>query len=276
MAADTPPPEVAEQNGNGSAGNGLFDDYVQGAPEELKPYATEMAKEFSKRVDGKLREAADYRKQWEPYEQVEGLRDLGPEELSGLIQLAQMDEDGFKEWLGQAAQEVGWQPELDEDAWAAYGREQGWIDDDGEGLDDDDPVMQQLSQMAETIQGLQQQLEQGQRQQQQQEGISQAEAEMQSQLEAVQQQVGDAWTPELRQEIINLARLHIDEDDPIAAGYQHYQKLTGAAQGDLVDRKLTEETISLNGGAVDTKPAELSWHGGASPKDAARQRFAQT
>lgn len=277
MAADTPPAEGTEGT---PQGNGLFDDYVQGAPPELRPYAEDMAKKFSGRVDEKLREAAEFRKTYEPLSGIEGLTDIDPEELSALVEFHQIagDEDSFKQWLGQAAEAVGWQPEMDEQSWAEIGRENGWIDGDYEGGEDDGEVtMEDL--VAKVVEQLGPQLKPMQdfvSQQQQTQGISEAEKELAGQLSEVQQQVGDGWSDELKDELVNLARLYVEEDNPIAKAYEHYQRLTGDAQAGLVDEKLQTQTTALAGGATDTRPEDLSWRNGASPKDAARARFAQT
>jgi hypothetical protein len=273
MGADTAPAETTEGTQNES---GLFDDYLQDIPEEVKPWGQQIAQKFSARVDEKLREAAEFRKSAEPILSVEGLKDLDPESLQSLVQLANMDEDSFKEWLGAAASEIGWQPELDEDSWASYGREQGWLDDDGDQGMDDDPMAEQLTALADQVKALQDEIQNGRKQQETTQAVQAAEQEMQAQLAEVQGQAGDAWNEDLKNEILTLAKVHIEEDNPIGAAWEHYAKLTGAAQGQLVDDKLANQHgASLENGNVDTSPPKLSWQNGASPKDAARARFQQ-
>lgn len=270
MSTDTPT-ETQAQPGAGQ-GDALFQQYLSDVPAELHAVVEPKLREMSGHFDARFRELAEDRKRWEPYEQIEGFDKADPQTIEALLQFQQVaqDPDQFTQWLQAAAEQVGWDKVIDEDTWSSLGEANGWLDDDGDEDPNQDLLAQVQAMLDERLQPVTQQLTQ----QQQQQTIEQTQQELQGMLDAVKEQAGEAWTPELEAEVKNLAQLYVEEDDPFAKAYEHVQRLQGTAQADLIDTKLTQRNgTALPGGATDTTPPQLHL-GDRQLKDAAKARFA--
>jgi hypothetical protein len=95
----------------GQGAGGLYDSVLQFVPEDRHQEAVPHLQELAKGVNTKLEDAAEFRKAWEPYESIEGLRDYGAEDLQGLI--------GWH-------QQVYSNPEAARQWWETFGNENGW------------------------------------------------------------------------------------------------------------------------------------------------------
>jgi hypothetical protein len=246
----------------------VIQQYLADVPPELHSIVEPKFREMSGNFDAKFREAADFRKQWEPYAGVEGLTELDPDSLSALVSLHQIAQDDgqFSEWLKAAAGEVGWGNIIDEETWSSLGEENGWL-----GGDDEEGLLEKIRGLiAEEVGPVKDYVGK----QQQQEGVGAAETQLREQLTAVAEDAGEAWSPEVEAEVKRLAFLHLDEDDPMAAAYEDLQRLQGGAQSDLLDEKLGQQNgTTLAGGRPDTS-APAHHLGDKSLKDSARARFA--
>lgn len=273
---------MADENGvveqteevQGHDPHGLYD--LSKTPEELRPYVTEQLQEISKNVDARFREAAEYRKKFEPLEQIEGLTDVDPEELQALLQFREIasDPESLREWLGQVAQEIGWEPEMDEDSWAKVGQENGWLDEedfedagDGQEMTMDDIVAAVKEALQPEIEPVKEHMQR----QQEQQTVQQMEQEMRQQLDALKEQHGDFD----EDDVIGLAMRYVEDDNPIEKAFGDYQRIRGKSQSDLVDEKLADGTgQTLNNGAASTDPPRFSL-GDKGLKEAARARLSQ-
>src|SRR4051794_10553003 len=111
----------------GSQGNGLHESFISSAPEHLQDAARQLVPYWDPYVQRQFGDHANYRKNWEPYEQL-GVNEIEPSELQELLDFREIiqDEDQFREWyqnvgelLGdpeqetqEAADEYGLPPEL--------------------------------------------------------------------------------------------------------------------------------------------------------------------
>lgn len=82
----TPSAVQPEGQGQQDASTGLYD--LSSVPEEYRSHVERIAKDIDRNVNAKLQEAADYRKSWEPYQEL-GLHEYDPQGLSGLMQFAE-------------------------------------------------------------------------------------------------------------------------------------------------------------------------------------------
>lgn len=121
-------PDAGTQS-QGSPADGLYD--LSTVPEHLHEHVLPIAKEIEGNVTRRFQEAAEYRKQWEPYEEL-GLDEFEPTALEQLLAIGHLaqDEDQFNEWLLQTAEAR----QLLEPEAAEYGEGEG---DDELGYDDD-------------------------------------------------------------------------------------------------------------------------------------------
>ena len=70
------PDDVQPQEGQGSEAGSPFDSYLQSVPAEAKEQAEAWFKDTSKSLNEKLEAAAELKKHWEPYSNIEGLPPL--------------------------------------------------------------------------------------------------------------------------------------------------------------------------------------------------------
>lgn len=275
--AEAPPnggdPTAESQGGIGD----LYD--LSATPEELRPYMEQELRKVNANVEQKFREHADFRKQFEPFDGIEGLTDVPREELEGLVQLrglVQEAEQGkpeaLQQWWDQVGEEMGF---FDDGDPAGAGGEGG----DGfepEGFEDEPPPW--ASEMAERLEKLEQ-------------GIGPLSEHVSSQEQIQRQQAAEQWTRgefdklkeehgEFDQDVVGrLAMSYTDEngaltDDAIVRGFEDYRKITGQAQGELVDGKASQPGPATSGGSPDTSPEEFHSLDDPDLKAAAKARFA--
>lgn len=196
--------------GQGDSDVGSFFD-LSNVPEDYQPHLEPILKEVQKNVDGKFREHADYRKQWEPYDEL-GLTEYDPESVQKLLQFAELieDQDQFRQWWEAVGSEYGWSDELlgDSD-----------LDGDDDFSDGDDVL--DLSTLEQTIaekldERLGPFLEQ-QRTQEEQHQIEEATAFVDSEIARLKEEYGDFD----EQAVYRFAAVY-DSQDAIERGVKDY------------------------------------------------------
>ena len=100
-AAAPATPAGAQGQGATTPGNGLYDQILNAIPEQVRGDVEPHLKEWDANVTQMRQGDVDFRNQWEPFSQIEGLSDLAPETISELVAFSQLagDEDAFGEWL---------------------------------------------------------------------------------------------------------------------------------------------------------------------------------
>jgi hypothetical protein len=253
-------------------------------PAELAPLVMEALKHKDADVTRGFQEHKSFREQWEPYSKVSGLQDMSPEDVSALVEWSQQmnDPQAFQAWYEGVGQQLGLSPELDEDAWVRMGEERGWFEggeeqgngENGQGFDPNQ-MQQMLDQMLEQkLQPVQQWLGSQEQNQQAEQIKTQWEQQMGSLAEQHGVKLDDA-----RDDILHLMAGYLDDgvEDPVSKAFEHYLRISGKAQGDLIENKLNQPGGALNGGTADTRPEQASWNGGGGPdpKAVALARFRQ-
>lgn len=210
-------------------------DIEQVDPEYREHFAPHL-KAVQSAVDKKFREAADYRKGWQPYEEL-GLRDMDPGAVKQLLDFAQManDPSQFDEWLKAAAEERGLL--------------NGSSEDDDLGLEEiEDLSPEKIKELvAEQTQPIQETLQQ----QQQQAAVAEAEQGIDESLEQIRKDNPDL--PENAEDaIVKLAYSYAEEDgvDPIAKGFEDYQSLIGQGEKGLFEKKAAQPKPAEGAGAA--------------------------
>lgn len=110
QADDVQPQEGQGEDGGG--GNPAWASYLDRIPEEARGPAQEAFQEWDSNYQRTTQEAADYRRQWEPYEQA-GVRNMDPEQVQYALQLAEAAQNpqAFHAWVNsEYAQHHGIQP----------------------------------------------------------------------------------------------------------------------------------------------------------------------
>ena len=164
------------QVGASDNANGLYPD-LSGVPDGVRSQVEALLKEYDGNVTRKFQEAAEFRKQWEPYSE-RGLNDVDPSELSDLLAFREIasDPESFAEWYQAIGEQMGL---------GGGGDELDVDDDDGMSPERFEEMLgraldQRLGPIEQTFEA-----------QQQQQALSQAESYINSQLDELQEQHGE-------------------------------------------------------------------------------------
>lgn len=233
-------PAAEGGEGQGAEGNGgLYD--LSAVPEDMRSQVEPLFKQFDANVTKKFQEHADYRKGWEPYENL-GLNEYDPEGLQQLLQFAEQNltsEDALREFVMSTAQENGWS--LD-------GEEPEGDPEEGE----DDPVRseldalkQQLSQITERDQAR----EQEQREQQIGEYIT-------GEYDRLKGEVGELPDEEAQDWVDARAAMYASDpekrDKAIETAYRDYFAMVANIEKGLLKRKGDQPQAPEQGGRPAT------------------------
>jgi hypothetical protein len=104
--ADDLQPDV---EGQGDAGSGIFDPYLQAVPEDARDTVASYLKDAEKNVNGRLAQAAELEKSFGAYKDVD-LSDTDPESLNQLLawwRQVGSDDGAFEAWMRQEAEAKG-------------------------------------------------------------------------------------------------------------------------------------------------------------------------
>lgn len=85
-------------------GGSPFDSYLQTVPDDARQAAESWFKDTSKGLNSKLEEGAEFRKQWEPYSQIDNLPP--PDQLEELLSFLG-NEEAVDQWVAQQAEAKG-------------------------------------------------------------------------------------------------------------------------------------------------------------------------
>jgi hypothetical protein len=250
-----------------SVASGLYD--LSGAPDELRPFLEQEMKKVEANVTRKFQEAADFRKQWEPYSGVEGLTDIDPEELGQLLAFQRgplSDEQQFIDWYQNIGQELGLLPEQSEDG----GEDEYGEDGDGEL----DPALEGAIQRAldARLAPFEAQLSQQNEQltaAQQEQRVNDAQQEIRGELDALREQHGD-FNEDL---VCQLALAYDGAPDMIQRAFADFQRFSGEAESSFVEGKNGSPAPANSGGIPATQVEPITDF--RTAKEAARARFAQ-
>lgn len=245
MGPDPTAGAVQPDEGQGGTGtlDGLYD--LSSAPDELRPHLESELKKIQGNIGRKLEEHASYRKQWEPFESIDGLHDVPGEELTELLQ--------FREALTS-------DPASLEDWWTQFGQQMDWLDGDDagepEGGGQDDPTKAIVEQVLDALRGEIEPLKQHISSQEQEKATAAESQRITEQLAELKEQHGDFD----QDAVLELAAHYLQQgdEDAISRGFERYQQITGKAQGDLLERKEQQPGPGLSGGRPDTSPERIT------------------
>lgn len=294
-AGGTAPAPGAAEGGEGQAegqggapfeGQGLYD--LAEVPQELHQFLIPELKKIEGNVGRKLQEAADFRKQYEPLQGVEGLSDMDPELLQNLVEFGTQtvsDPEQFKAWYQSAAEQMAEDdPEGFEELWSSIGDKLGFFQGDDDDPDDPDGDVPQgltpedvKAMIDEAVQPFQQKETERERN----DRVSARESQITEQLGKLDfgempgesDQEKQEALAEAHKDVMKLALAYSDEDPDkqIELGFADYQRLIGRGESGLVSSKLDQPGRALNGGRPGSERPEIT---AANVKDFAKARFA--
>ena len=265
MSDDAAQP-VEGQGADAPQGNDLYTSFLDGVPSEIHDQVIPALKaqdaEFTKRFQS-LSERT------KPFDEL-GVFDRDPEEISSYLSLADA--------ISQAQQGSEESREALHEWWDSVGEELGFYDlgsdeaSDDTSIDDDfDPFNKdQLSEMlqqqvAQQIGPIADFVRQQAEAQQEQIALEEAEAEITGQIEELrgQHDLGD----EVMDEILELAEMFVESDNPIQAGFEKYQSLISKGESALFNDKIQQPGTPEGSGPAATSEDPIT---SANVKDKVR------
>lgn len=258
-AGSVPAPETPA-GGNEGAGSGLYAEALAGVPEQYRSYVEPHFKKWDQAVGPKLQEAAEYRKRWEPYEQL-GVTNVEPQTLQELLSFHQVasDPEQFIQWYQTVGEQL---------------RSEGLLQDQlPEGLDDSEP---QADPEIESLKSEFEDFKQWRQQQEQERAMSEANNFLLTEMQQLQQANPNMqFTEEVQNAIYTFARNYADQDreNCVKKGFADYQALLGQAEKGLFQQKTQAPAPAESGGVPNTSAPPITSFDDA--RKAALERFRQ-
>jgi hypothetical protein len=249
-------PDVQPVEGQGDeATGGLFDSYLQTVPEDARETVASYLKDASKGVEGRLQEAAEFHKTWEPFSKIDALKTYEPEALSELLAWHQQvvsSPDAFQQWLAEAAKEAGLTPAEEKELSAA--------EEDGELTREE--VQKLIQQQAEQgIAPLQQRLEQFESQQ----AVGEEENAIRQAFEEIESEAKVTLTEDQKQTICELGMalavdakgtdLPMGDASWVKAGFDRFRQIISDGNRAFVDEKVRQPGPPLTPGGTPAAQA---------------------
>ncbi len=245
-----------DQGDTAATDSGLYD--LDSVAPEVREQLVPHLKAIEGNATKKFQEAAEYRKQWQPYEEL-GLTDIQPEQLQGLLEFAKNanDPEWFSKWWTDAGKELGLHP-----------------DDTGSddlGLEDAEDLSPEKIQelVAEAVSEKLSPIEQTLQEQEQARKVEAANEEIDAALSKIESDNaqlfgGDAEQKQKVQEAINrLAYSYADDsslsvEEMIHKGFDDYKSLIGQGEKGLFDKKVEQPQTPEGPGATSTSPEKIA------------------
>jgi hypothetical protein len=249
MSEETVQPEVVESSeGQGQA---PYSEYLDRLPEDIRGDVEPIFKDWDSNVTKKFQEAAEFRKQWEPFSDL-GLNDVPREEVENLLalrELAANDPEQFDAWLAETA------------------RERGLI----EAIEDESLYEDESEPMDDRLSPLQSKLEQLEAWKEEQE----YEARVAEATKLVEQQVVEASQkhPDVPQELAEQFLASFAESDPenaVSLAFEAAEKWMAQIQQGMVQDKLAQPEAAEQGQKVDGSAERITSFAEASQAALAR------
>lgn len=265
--------DLQPDTGQGDASSGIFDPYLQAVPEDARDVVAGYLKDAEKNVNGRLQQAAELEKTWEPYKDIQGtLAAYDPEQLSQLLAWHQQitaDDGAFQAWIRQAATEAGLT--LQEEQQLAAAEEHGELTRE----EVQQLIQQTAEQRMEPIQAQLSQLEAEKAVDYEAQAIDQAFAQIQSTSKLELSKDQKAVILDLGMPLAVDARgqeLPMGDASWVQAGFDRWKEITAAGQRAFVEEKAAQPKGALtSGGTAALKPIT----GWGEANDALRERLRQ-
>ena len=126
------------------------------------------------------------------------------------------------------------------------------VDDDFDPYDKSQITKLLADQIAEQVGPIAEFVEQQAMTQQEQEALAAAEAEVTGQVEELMSETN--LSEEALQEVLELAEMFIDSDNPVRAGFEKYQSLVGKGEANLFQDKLNQPGTPEGSGPAAITP----------------------
>lgn len=239
----------------GQGNTAPYSEYLDKLPEDIRGDVEPVFQEWDSNVTKRFQEAADYKKQWEPFQDL-GLNDVPKEDVESLLalrDLAANDPEQFDTWLRETATERGLFEDAPNDQFDPYAEP----DDDAALSQKLDPMMSELQEMKQW----REQMEQDSR-------ISEAMKTVEAQVEEQ-----SAKHPDVPKDLAEQFLASFAESDPqnaVQLAYDAAEKWMVQIQQNMVAGKLAQPESAEQGSTPDGNPQAIT-----SFKDAQAQVLAR-
>lgn len=246
MSFTDPNAEPVQPEGQGQGGEGgdapLYAEYLDRIPEEARGVAEEAFKAWDANLTPRFQEASEYRKAWEPYEQL-GVNQLPPDEVQWALQFHQAaatNPQAVQQWYQAYAEQHGLEA-------AQQAVDQLQQQDDGLLGYDQQALQQTLQQQLAPLQQQLEQMAQWRDQQEQQARQHEAQAYVESQLEALKDKPGFD-----RDGVEMFIANHMNNPtQAVTLAFQDYQRFRGNIERQFAQSKVDAPAAPESGGGAD-------------------------
>lgn len=258
-----------QQQQNGSAPeeettNPLHEDFISSAPEELREAATELAPVWDAYVQNKFTEAAEFRKQYEPF--GDSLQKVTPEDVQDYLAFKEIQNDptALKAWHEQ------WGLTLRNDHPELFDE-----NDDFLGGETDPRSAAELAALRQELQ----EIKDWRSEQAQTEAANEATAFVNTQITGIKTEYPDLTDDDV-DSICVLSTKYIPKDgskppeDFIKQGFKDFQRIVGQTERELFKAKENQPVPAMHGGRSSTTPSPITSFEGAN--EAARRAIIES
>lgn len=239
---------VQPDEGQGGESAGTFESYLSTVPEDVREHVEPYLKEAEKNVNGRLQEAADFRKTWEPYKDTLDPQAYPPEQLSELLawhQQVTSSDEAFKSWLSGASKEAGLTP----------GEEAALEEAEVSGELTREEVQKLIEEQAEQrVAPLREELTAFQTEQ----AVNAEEGKIRSRIGDLQKEAGVELTEAQKADVFELGA-NDPGDDWVKTGWDRYMAIAANAQKAFVQEKTKQPSPSLTAGGAEKFKPTTSW-----------------
>ena len=254
MSEEIVQPETPDVSGGEGQGDTPYGEYLERLPEDIRGDVEPVFKEWDSNVTKKFQEAADFRKEWEPYQDL-NLNEVPRDELENLIalrELAANDPEQFDSWLRETASERGI---LSDNSFGEFNNDE---------MSEVDPVDERLAPVMSELE----QLREWRESQEQEARVSEAMKMVEGQVEEFSQKHPDVPREFAEQFLPSFAET--DPQNAVQLSYEAAEKWIAEFQQNMMKDKLAQPEAAEQGGKADGTPESIKTFSEASQQALAR------
>ncbi len=251
---------VQPHEGQGAAGDAPYAEYLNRIPEEVRGQVEPVFKEWDANTTRRFQEQAEYRKQWEPYEQL-GVQNLSQDQVQWAMQfMSALDSpQTIKDWYQTYAQANGLsEAEKQQQAQQAQQAQPDLASYDQFGGYEDPAQIQNL--LKEQLGPLQQELQAlaaWRQQQDQQKQLQEAERLIESQKSDLRTKHPEEYNEEA---ISKLVAQYVSTDplNAVPRAFADWQQIRGDIEKATLQSKVNQPPPPESGGVADGSPERIT------------------
>ena len=244
-SADVVQPDQGQGDG-GQTSTQPYAEYLGRVPEEVRADIEPIFKDWNSSVNSRFEQHADYRKQWEPFEQA-GLNQYDPAQLSQFLQQLS-DPEQARAWVNQTYPQQQPAPEPQQQDFGTYDQ-----------YDPNAQFNQRFDQLTQTIEQMQQRWQEAEQQRYEQAVNSTIEAAV-AKLEAEHGKTLPQGVT-MAQIIETFGGKHAvpgaDPNEVVQKAWSEYDQLRNLERAAALQSKVDQPNPAVSGGEADLTPPPM-------------------